>query len=108
MGTLDDTDWRIQLQKAEKDLEVNQSQQRAIQQQMEQERNIRQAEVAHAQREVERMRIQLEQVVAEQTIYSASLLPVSVVRQPLDQLLPVRLGRRERTALATLAEVTGE
>ena len=90
--TLDDTDWRVQLQKTEKDLEVNQSQQRAIQQQMAQERNIRQAEVAHAQREVERMRIQLEQVVAEQTIYSAGLLPVSVVRQPLDQLLPVRLG----------------
>ena len=90
--TLDDTDWRIQLQKAEKDLEINQSQQRAIQQQMAQERNIRQAEIAHAQREVEMMRIQLEQVVAEQTIYSASLLPASVVRQPLDQLLPVRLG----------------
>ena len=90
--TLDDTDWRIQLQKAEKDLEVNQSQQRAIQQQMEQERNIRQAEVAHAQREVEGMRIQLEQVVAEQSIYSAGLLPARVVRQPLDQLLPVRLG----------------
>ncbi len=90
--TLDDTDWRIQLQQAEKDLEVNQSQQQAIQQQMEQDRNIRQAEVSHAQRQVERMRIQLEQVVAEQTIYSAGLLPVSVVRQPLDQLLPVRLG----------------
>ena len=58
---------------------------------MAQERNIRQAEVAHAQREVERMRVQLEQVVAEQTIYSiAALLPTSVVRQPLEQLLPVR------------------
>ena len=90
--TLEDTDWRIQLQKAEKDLEVNQSQQRAIQQQMEQERKIRQAEVSHAKLEVERMRIQLEQVVAEQTIYSAGLLSFSVVRQPLDQLLPVRLG----------------
>ncbi len=90
--TLDDTDWQLQLQQAEKDLEVNRSQQRAIEQQMEQERNIRQAEVAHAQRQVERMRIQLEQVVVEQTIYSAGLLPTSVVRQPLDQLLPVRLG----------------
>ena len=90
---LDDTDWRIQLQKAEKDLEVNQSQQRAIQQQMEQERKIRQAEVSHAKLEVERMRIQLEQVVVEQTIYSTTvLLPASFVRQPLDQLLPVRLG----------------
>ena len=58
---------------------------------MAQERNIRQAEVAHAQREVERMRVQLEQVVAEQTIYStAALLPTSVVRQPLEQFLPVR------------------
>ena len=92
--TLDDTDWRIQLQKAEKDLEVNQSQQRAIQQQMEQERNIRQAEVSHAQRQVERMRIQLEQVVAEQTIYStAGLLPASVARRSLEELLPVRLGK---------------
>lgn len=91
--TLDDTDWRIQLRQAEKDLEVNRSQQRAIQQQMAQERNIRQAEVVHAQREVERRRIQLEQVVAEQTIYStAALLPTSFVRQPLEQLLPVRLG----------------
>ena len=37
------------------------------------------------------MRVQLEQVVAEQTIYSiAALLPTSVVRQPLEQLLPVR------------------
>ncbi len=90
--TLDDTDWRIQLQKTEKDLEVNQSQQRAIQQQMEQERNIRHAEVAHAQRQVERMRIQQEQVVAEQSIYSAGVLPVRVVRQPLEQLLPVRLS----------------
>ena len=59
---------------------------------MEQERNIRQAEVAHAQQEVERIRIQLEQVVAEQSIYAAGLLPVSVACQPLDQLLPVRLG----------------
>ncbi len=91
--TLDDTDWRIQLRQAEKDLGVNRSQQRAIQQQMAQERNIRQAEVVHAQREVERRRIQLEQVVAEQTIYStAALLPTSFVRQPLEQLLPVRLG----------------
>ena len=91
--TLDDTDWRSQLQQAEKDLEVNWSQQRAIQQQMAQERNIRQAEVVHAQREVERMRVQLEQVVAEQTIYSTTaLLSTSVVRQPLAQLLPVRLG----------------
>ena len=89
---LDDTDWRIQLQKAEKDLEVNQSQQRAIQQQMEQERKIRQAEVSHAQREVEQMRIQREQVVAEQTIYAAGLLPARMVRKPLDQLLPVRLS----------------
>ena len=38
------------------------------------------------------MRIQLEQVVAEQSIYAAGLLPVSVARQPLDQLLPVRLS----------------
>ena len=90
--TLDDTDWQLQLQQAEKDLEVNRSQQRAIERQMAQERNIRQAEVAHAQRQVERMRIQLEQVVAEQSIYSAGLLPISVVRQPLEQLLPVRLG----------------
>ena len=91
--TLDDTDWRSQLRQAEKDLEVNRSQQRAIQQQMAEERNIRQAEVVHAQREVERRRIQLEQVVAEQTIYStAALLPVRFVRQPLEQLLPVRLG----------------
>ena len=90
--TLDDTDWRIQLQQAEKDLEVNQSQQRAIQQQMEQERNIRQAEVSHAQRQVERMRIQREQVVAEQTIYAAGLLLARMVRKPLDQLLPVRLS----------------
>lgn len=90
--SLDDTDWQLQLQQAEKDLEVNRSQQRAIERQMKQERNIRQAEVSHAQRQVERMSIQLEQVVAEQTIYSAGLLPVSVVRQPLDQLLPVRLG----------------
>ena len=90
--TLDDTDWRNQLQQAEKDLEINRSQQRAIEKQMAQERNIRHAEVAHAQRQVERMHIQLEQVVAEQTIYSAGLLPTSVVRQPLEQLLPVRLG----------------
>ena len=59
---------------------------------MTQERNIRHAEVAHAQRQVERMRIQLEQVVAEQTIYSAGLLPARMVSKPLDQLLPVRLG----------------
>lgn len=90
--TLDDTDWRIQLQKAEKDLEVNQSQQQAIQQQMEQDRRLRQAEVSHAKLEVERMRIQLEQVVAEQTIYStASLLSASVARRSLEELLPVRL-----------------
>ena len=60
---------------------------------MAQERNIRQAEVVHAQREVERRRVQLEQAVAEQTIYSTvALLPTSFVRQPLEQLLPVRLG----------------
>ena len=90
--TLDDTDWRIQLQKTEKDLEVNQSQQQAIQQQMEQDRRLRQAEISHAKLEVKRMRIQLEQVVAEQTIYStASLLSASVARRSLEELLPVRL-----------------
>ena len=86
--SLDDTEWRAELAKVEVDLEVNQSRVREIEVAMQQERTIRQAEVTQAGLEVERMRLELERVVAEQTLYSNG---TSLHRKPIEELVPVRL-----------------
>jgi len=91
--SLDDADWRAELNKIEADLEVNQSRIRALETQIEQERRLRKAEVVQAQREVSRVHIQLEQVVAEQRIYSqVNNLNTRLPRKPLEELLPVRMA----------------
>ena len=91
--TLDDADWRTELQKIEADLEVNGSQQREIAQQIAQDRRIRSAEVVEARLNLDRMKIQLEQIVAEQTLYSTvALAPEKIARRPLQDLVPVRLA----------------
>lgn len=106
--TLDDADWHTELQKIEADLEVNRSQQREIEQQIEQDRKTRSAEVVEARLNLERVRIQLEQIVAEQTLYSTVVLvPEGINRRPLQDLLPVRLANaalREGKADLGLAE----
>ena len=106
--TLDDADWHTELQKIEADLEVNRSQQREIEQQIEQDRRTRSAEVVEARLNLERVRIQLEQIVAEQTLYSTvALVPEKINRRPLQDLLPVRLANaalREGKADLGLAE----
>ena len=106
--TLDDADWRTELQKIDADLEVNRSQKREIEQQMEQDRRIRSAEVVEARLNLDRVRIQLEQIVAEQTLYSTvALAPEGLVRRPLQDLVPVRLGNaalRQGKADLALAE----
>ena len=105
---LDDADWLTELQKIEADLEVNRSQQREIEQQMDQDRRIRRAEVVEARLNLDRLRIQLERIVAEQTLYSTvALAPEGVARRPLQDLVPVRLANaalREGRADLTLAE----
>ena len=73
--TLEDGDWHTELQKTEADLEVNRSQQREIEQEIEQNRRIRSGEVVEARLNLDRVRIQLEQTVAEQTLYSTIALP---------------------------------
>ena len=106
--TLDDADWLTELQKIEADLEVNRSQQREIEQQIEQDRRIRSAEVVEARLSLDRVRIQLEQIVAEQTLYSTvALAPEGIARRPLQDLVPVRLADaalRQGKADLTLAE----
>ena len=106
--TLDDADWHTELQKIEADLEVNGSQQREIEQQIEQDRKTRSAEVVEARLNLERVRIQLEQIVTEQTLYSTvALVPEGINRRPLQDLLPVRLANaalREGKADLGLAE----
>lgn len=106
--TLDDTDWSRELKKIEADLEVNRSQQREIEQQMEQDRSVRSAEVVEARMNLDYVRIQLEQIVAEQTLYSTvALASEGIARRPLQDLLPVRLANaalREGEADLDLAE----
>jgi multidrug resistance efflux pump len=88
--TLDDTEWRAELGKIEADLQVNQSQMREIEVVMQQNRIIRQAEVTQARVGVERMRLELERVVAEQTLYSNG---TNLHRKPIEELVPVRLAK---------------
>ena len=106
--SLDDADWSTEFQKIEADLEVNRSQQREIEEQIEQDRRTRSAEVVEARLYLERVRIQLEQIVAEQTLYSTvALVPEGIARRPLQDLLPVRLANaalREAKADLALAE----
>ena len=99
--SLDDTDWSAELQKIDTDLEINQSRIRELEKQIDQERKLREAEVAQAQLEVNRVLIQMEQVVAEQQIYSQVGNPnTRLPRKPLEELLPVRVAN----ALLTQSE----
>ena len=105
--TLEDGDWHTELQKTEADLEVNRSQQREIEQEIEQNRRIRSGEVVEARLNLDRVRIQLEQTVAEQTLYSTIALPEVVARRPIQDLVPVRLANaslRQGKADLALAE----
>ena len=87
---------------------LNQSQQREIDQQIEYDRQIRHAEVVEARMALAGVRIQLEQVLTEQTLYAAApLLGKGVARRPLDELVPVRLGKarlRQREADLALTQ----
>ena len=107
--TLDDTDWLTERQKIEADLGVNRSQQREVEQQIEQDRRIRSAEVVEARLNLDRVRIKLEQTVAEQTLYSTvALAPEGIARRRLKDLMPVRLAnaalRQEKADLALAEE----
>ncbi len=106
--SLEDIDWRAELHKVEKDLEVNGSQRKELTQQIAHERQILRAQVERARLALAGTRIQLEQVVAEQTLYAtSSLLSKSLARRPLEELVPVRLSRallHQRAADLTLAE----
>ena len=90
---LDSEEWRTDLRKAEKDLEVNRSRGVEIEVRMGRERDILQAEVARARLGVEGAALYLERVRLEQQIYSGDvLLPAGHSRKPLEELVSVRQG----------------
>ena len=105
---LDGEEWRTEFHKVEKDLEVNRSRRIEIALQMEQERDILQAEVARTRLEVEAAALYLEKVRAEQELYSSSgLLSEGRLRKPLEELVPVRqdvVALHQRQAELQLAE----
>ena len=60
---------------------------------MKKDRRIRSAEVVEARLNLDRVRIQWEKTVAEQTLYSTVALEAEgITRRPLQDLVPVRLG----------------
>jgi len=85
---LDDTVWRAELAMLEKDLEANESRQSRLNLELAGERRIRKAQVTLANWELDRARLHLARVRAEQSIYSAGTSP-SWTRRPLDELVPV-------------------
>ncbi len=91
---LDGEEWKTELRKVEKDLEINDSRRAEIEVGMERERAIRRAEMAKARLEMELVALQLDQVRAEQQLYSgANSLAARLTRKPLEELLPVRQGK---------------
>ena len=91
---LDGEEWQTELRKVEKDLEVNNSRRAEIEIGIRRERAIRSAEVAMVRLERELVALQLEQVRAEQNLYSAAgPLIARLTRKPLEELLPVRRGK---------------
>ena len=88
--TLDETDWRVELDKISADMEISESRIEEIELQIQREYALRQAEVDLALLAMERAHSLLEQVLADQQIQSStSAFP----RKPLEELFPVRLAR---------------
>ena len=91
---LDGEEWQTELRKVEKDLEINNSRRAEIEVGMQREKAIRRAEVAKVRLEMELVALQLEQVRAEQKLYSgANSLGARLTRRPLEELLPVRQSK---------------
>lgn len=94
LAALDDREWRAELLKVEKDLEIVRSRRRELEERQLQERRAGLAEVARAGLELERAALHLEQARTEQQLYTEIAL---VPRRGLEQLWPVR---HARTSLA--------
>ena len=89
---LEDEEWRTELRKVNKEIEVNRSRRMEIERQMVGDRSIMQAEVQRAVLDRESAGLQLEQKRKEYELYYA-MFPSSrgMSREPIDGLLPVRL-----------------
>jgi len=88
--TLDETDWRVELDKIGADIEINESRIEEIELQIQREYALRQAEVNLALLALEQAHSRLDRVLADQQIQSsASPFP----RKPLEELFPVRSAR---------------
>lgn len=92
--TLDDREWRTELEKVNKEQEANQSRRAEVETQIRQEREVLQAEVSRARMEEESVALQLEQAEREYQLYY-ELYPLSNGRPrgPIHDLLPIRLRR---------------
>ena len=98
---LDDRQWKAELEKINRELEVNQSRRVEIEQQIQREHSVLQAELERADAQIRTAQLRLEQIREEYTVYFA-LYPSRATQTPVNQLLPVRL--REASLQLTEAD----
>ena len=90
--TLDDTELRAELEKVNKEVEVNQSRRVEIENRIKREQRLLEAKVEGARMELESAALRMERVRREHVLYD-SLYPPSAggERESLDSRLPIRL-----------------
>ena len=93
--TLDDAEWRTELEKAGRELAANRSRRAEIEAQMAQDREVQRAEVVSASLETQAAALQFEQTEREYRLYYDLYprLPDGGPRPPVESLLPLRLRR---------------
>ncbi len=90
---LESNDWKAELEKVNKEREINRSKMAEIEEQMRSEKKILQSEIHQTQSEIETLRLQLEQVEREYKLVKKYNLVNRKSFQEIDQLLPIRLKR---------------
>ncbi len=88
---LESKDWEAELEKVNKEREINRSRMAEIEEQMRANKKILQSEIHQTQSEIETLRLQLEQVEREYQLVKKYNLVNS--KSEIEQLLPIRLKR---------------
>ncbi len=100
---LESKDWEAELEKVNKEREINRSRMAEIEKQIRSEKKVLQSEIHQTQAEIETLHLQLEQVEREYQLVKKYNLVNS--KSEIDQLLPIRLKksllRQAQTKLQT-------
>jgi multidrug resistance efflux pump len=93
LAALEDREWQAELLKTDKDLEIARTRRREVEERLDQERKLGQAEVGRAQLALDRAQLQLEQALIEERLDAEAVL--GLASRPPAERWSVRYARAE-------------